>query len=61
MELEILIMDVEMISLQQLQHDATVSCQYEKTFLRDVSNTLLDLFHKELRPFWREKKDPMNL
>ncbi len=32
-----------------------LSCQYGPTSLRNVSNTLLNLCHEELRPFWRQK------
>ncbi len=32
-----------------------LSCQYGPKSLRNVSNTLLNLCHEELRQFWREK------
>ncbi len=32
-----------------------LSCQYEPKSLRNVSNTLLNLCHEELRQFWRQK------
>ncbi len=32
-----------------------LSCQYGPKSLRNVSNTLLNLCHKELRQFWRQK------
>ena len=32
-----------------------LSCQYGAKSLRNVSNTLLEVCHEELRPFWRQK------
>ncbi len=32
-----------------------LSCQYGLKSLRNVSNTLLNLYHEELRQFWRQK------
>ncbi len=32
-----------------------LSCQYGQNSLKNVSNTLLNLCHKELRPSWRQK------
>ncbi len=32
-----------------------ISCQYGPKSLRNVSNTLLNLYHEELRQFWRQK------
>ncbi len=50
-EREILIMDVQTTNLQQVM----LSWQYEPKSLRNVSNTLLNLCHEELRQFWRKK------
>ncbi len=33
-----------------------LSCQYGPKSLRNVSNTLLNLCHEELRQFWRQKR-----
>ncbi len=33
-----------------------LSCQYGPKYQRNVSNTLLNLFHGELRQFWRQKR-----
>ncbi len=51
-EREICIMDVQPTNLQQLC-DAIMSI-WTKT--RNVSNTLLNLCHEELRQFWRQKE-----
>ncbi len=51
-EREINIMDVQPTNLQQLR-DAIISI-WPKS-LRNVSNTLLNLCHDELRQFWRQK------
>ncbi len=52
-EREILIMDVQTTNLQQLC-DAIMTI-WPKS-LRNVSNTLLNLCHEELRQFWRQKR-----
>ncbi len=52
-EREIIIMDVQTTNLQQLC-DAIMSI-YRPKPLRNVSNTLLNLYHEELRQFWRQK------
>ncbi len=52
MEREIHIMDVQPTNLQQLR-DAIISI-WPKS-LSNVSNTLLNLCHEELRQFWRKK------
>ncbi len=49
---EIRIMDVQTTNLQQLR-DAIMSI-WPKS-LRNVSNTLLNLCHEELKQFWRQK------
>ncbi len=51
-EREIHIMDVQTTNLQQLC-DAIMTIW--PTSLRNVSNTLLNLRHEELRQFWRQK------
>ncbi len=52
-EREIHIMDVQTTNLQQLC-DAIMTI-WPKS-LRNVSNTLLNLCHEELRQFWRQKR-----
>ncbi len=49
MEREIRIMDAQPTNLQQLR-DGIAS-----KYLRNVSNTLLNFCHKELRQFWRQR------
>ncbi len=44
-----------MCSWQICSNCAILSCQYGPKSLRNVSNTLLNLCHEELRPFWRQK------
>ncbi len=44
-----------MCSRQICSNCVMLSCQYGPTFLRNVSNTLLNLCHKELMQFWRQK------
>ncbi len=50
LEREIRIMDVHPTNLWHWQ-----KCQYEPKSLRNVSNTLLNLYREELRQFWRQK------
>ncbi len=52
-EWEICIMDVQLTNLQQLP---IWSCQYGPKSLRNVSNTLLNLCHEELRQTWRQRR-----
>ncbi len=44
-----------MCSRQICSNCAMLSWQYEPKSLRNVSNTLLNLCHEELRQFWRQK------
>ncbi len=44
-----------MCSRQICSNCAMLSCQYGPKSLRNVSNTLLNLCHKELRQLWRQK------
>ncbi len=44
-----------MCSRQICSNCVMLSCQYGPKSLRNVSNTLLNLSHKELRQFWRQK------
>ncbi len=44
-----------MCSRQIFCYCVMLSCQYGPKSLRNVSNTLLNLCHKELRQFWRQK------
>ncbi len=44
-----------MCSWQICSNCVMLSCQYGPKSLRNVSNTLLNLFHEELRQFWRQK------
>ncbi len=44
-----------MCSRQICSNCVMLSCQYEPKSLRNVSNTLLNLCHEELRQFWRQK------
>ncbi len=44
-----------MCSWQICSNCVILSCQYGPKSLRNVSNTLLNLFHKEWRQFWRQK------
>ncbi len=54
-EREIHIMDVQPTNLQQLC-DAIMSIwTWSLKSRRNVSNTLLNLYHEELRQFWRQK------
>ncbi len=43
-----------MCSRQICSNCVTLSCQYGPKSLRNVSNTLLNLCHEELRQFWRQ-------
>ncbi len=57
-ERDIRIMDVQPTNLQQLMLYGCwwmLSCHNGPKSLRNVSNTLLNLCHKELRQFWRQK------
>ncbi len=45
-----------MCSRQICSNCVMLSCQYGPKSLRNVSNTLLNLFHGELRQFWRQKR-----
>ncbi len=45
-----------MCSRQICSNYVILSCQYGPKSLRNVSNTLLNLFHEELRQFWRQKR-----
>ncbi len=44
-----------MCSQQICSNCVMLSCQYGPKSLRNVSNTLLNLCHEELRQFWRQK------
>ncbi len=44
-----------MCSRQICSNCVMLSCQYGPESLRNVSNTLLNLCHEELRQFWRQK------
>ncbi len=44
-----------MCSRQICRNCVMLSCQYGPKSLRNVSNILLNLFHGELRQFWRKK------
>ncbi len=44
-----------MCSRQICSNCVLVSCQCGPKSLRNVSNTLLNLYHEELRQFWRQK------
>ncbi len=44
-----------MCSRQICSNCVMLSRQYESKYLRNVSNTLLNLRHEELRQFWRQK------
>ncbi len=44
-----------MCSWQICSKCVMLSCQYRPKSLRNVSNTLLNLCHEELRQFWRQK------
>ncbi len=44
-----------MCSRQICRNCVMLSCQYGPKSLRNVSNTLLNLCHEELRQFWRQK------
>ncbi len=44
-----------MCSRQICSNCVMLSCQYGPKSLRNVSNTLLNLCHEELRQFWRQK------
>ncbi len=52
-ERKIRIMDVPLTNLQQLRN--AIMSIWPKS-LRNVSNTLLNLCHEELRQFWRQKR-----
>ncbi len=43
------------LSRQICSNGVMLSCQYGPKSLRNVSNTLLNLCHEELRQFWRQK------
>ncbi len=45
-----------MCSRQICSNCVMLSCQYGPKSLRNVSNILLNLFHGELRQFWRKKR-----
>ncbi len=45
-----------MCSRQICSNCVMLSCQYGPKSLRNVSNTLLNLCHEELRQFWRQKR-----
>ncbi len=47
-----------MCSQQICSNCAMLSCQYGPKSLRNVSNTLLNLCHKELSQFWKAKGGP---
>ncbi len=44
-----------MCSWQICSNSVMLSCQYGPKSLRNVSNTSLNLCHRELRQFWRQK------
>ncbi len=44
-----------MCSRQICSNCVILSCQYGPKSQRNVSNTLLNLYHDELRQFWRQK------
>ncbi len=44
-----------MCSRQKCSNCMMLSCQYGPKSLRNVSNTLLNICHNELRQFWRQK------
>ncbi len=44
-----------MCSRQICSNCVMLSCQYGPKSLRNVSNTLLNLYHEELRHFWRQR------